>query len=143
MAARQVINMGLFISDAETAAATCQDYDLVIDCIDHEYTAPNKVVIVPTGKTNHSWTIADLNKIIAAALPVMRAGGKVLIHCRRGVSRSAVGAAAILLGCGRSQSVKMALIKTGGDTDPNPQSVKGLTDWLKLRESKAQPSLFV
>jgi hypothetical protein len=143
MAARQIAKMNLWVSDCDTAAQTCGDYDLVIDCIDHSYNCDHKIVITPSGKTNHSWTIADLNKIITAALPVMKDGGKVLIHCRRGVSRSAVGAAAILLGSGRSQSVKMALLKSCVDGEPNSQSVKGLSDWLKLRESKAQPSLFV
>jgi hypothetical protein len=48
---------------------------------------------------------------VGAALPVIEAGGKVLVHCRWGVHRSVAMACCILIGKGYSSSEAVALVK--------------------------------
>ena len=48
---------------------------------------------------------------VNAALPVIEAGGKVLVHCRWGIHRSVAMACCVLIGKGFTTSEAVALIK--------------------------------
>ena len=48
---------------------------------------------------------------VRAALPVIEAGGKVLVHCRWGIHRSVAMACCILIGKGYSSNEAIALVK--------------------------------
>ena len=48
---------------------------------------------------------------VRAALPVIKTGGRVLIHCQRGRHRSAAMAAAILIAMGQSAREAMQLLR--------------------------------
>jgi hypothetical protein len=54
--------------------------------------------------------IRTLEKGVCAALPVIQAGGSVLVHCRAGVHRSVAMAAGVLIGRGYSGDDAMQLI---------------------------------
>ena len=48
---------------------------------------------------------------VGAALPVIEAGNKVLVHCRWGIHRSVAMACCILIGKGYSSNEAVALVK--------------------------------
>ena len=55
--------------------------------------------------------IKTLEKGVRAALPVIKGGGSVLVHCKAGVHRSVAQAACILIGKGYSTDESMNIIK--------------------------------
>lgn len=57
--------------------------------------------------------IGALQKGVKAALPVIRRGGAVLVHCRKGRHRSVAMATAILIGMGYSSKEAMESISEG------------------------------
>lgn len=93
------------------ARARSNDFDLVVDCLGATTASCGcpVVVVTPTGRTGHTWSAIDLGLIISEVVPVIEEGGTVLVHCRRGVSRSATAAAAVLLALGVVDDVDDAL----------------------------------
>jgi hypothetical protein len=125
---------GLWVSDLESARTLGEDFALVVDCTGWAR---------PTGSTGHTWTPEDLDGIVSRVAPLLESGEPVLIHCRRGVSRSACAAAAVLLATGASDSVKGALARTAYEAKkPSSQSVGGLRKWWKARVDARQVGLF-
>lgn len=125
---------GLWVSDQDSAHALGGDFALVVDCTGWAR---------PTGSTGHAWTPEDLDAIVARVAPLLKAGKPVLIHCRRGVSRSACAAAAVLLADGGAATVRGALAKTTFESKaPSSQSVGGLRKWWKARVAARQVGLF-
>jgi protein-tyrosine phosphatase len=55
--------------------------------------------------------IKTLNKGVQAALPVIKEGGSVLVHCKSGIHRSVAQAACVLIGMGYNADDAMELIK--------------------------------
>lgn len=135
------VSPGLWVSDIDSAGILGDDFALVIDCTGKAPPARNKVHARPTGSTGHSWTVEDLDGIVRL-VEAHRAAGPVLIHCRRGVSRSVCAAAAVLLATGVCSTVDGALIRTKfrGET-PATQSVAGLRRWWRAREERRQMTL--
>lgn len=130
----------LWLSDAESAGIVRPVVALVVDCTGDAPEGANVIHVTPSGRTNHSWSNADLDRIVAAVAKVHQINnpdstGKVLIHCRRGVSRSVTAAAAYLLHVGRASSVEDALAKTSlPGYAPASQSVAGLKRWWQERQ---------
>lgn len=138
----------LWVSDIESAEILGEDFDIVVDCTGkgptHGMGGVRTVKIVPTGKTNHRWTYKDLENLSKGTVGNLRHGKKILIHCRRGISRSATGAAAVLLRMGKARNVAHALklVQFGGSR-PNSHSVAGLKEWWDEYQSKRQVKLLV
>ena len=108
----------LWVSSLEEAQEWAGAVDYVINCLDAYH---------PTGKTNHAWTVADLDRIVEHAL---QTAGDVLVNCRSGKSRSPCAAAAILLAKGEAKTPQEAMKKTGVEgRRMNAHSVKGLKEW--------------
>jgi protein-tyrosine phosphatase len=55
--------------------------------------------------------IPTLQRGVEAALPVIREGYRVLVHCRAGVHRSVAMACCVLIGMGQSADDAMQLVK--------------------------------
>ncbi len=53
----------------------------------------------------------QLRRGVDAALPVVRQGGKVLVHCKAGVHRSVAMACCVLIGLGCTAGEAMRLVK--------------------------------
>jgi hypothetical protein len=113
-------------------------YDLIVDCLG----APNEPndgcrveVVTPNGRTGHTWEPGDLEAVVSVAAPVLGNGGRVLIHCRRGVSRSATAAAAVILHLGIAADVEDAvnMVRRQGSRPAN-SSVGSLSRWWSSRE---------
>lgn len=129
----------LWVSDLESAAEVGGDFTVVLDCTG-KTTGRNVLESRPTGSTNHTWTVEDLDTLTDRAGRILEGQGTVLIHCRRGVSRSACAAAAVLLAQGKASSVKDALARTAiPGSPPASQSVSGLQKWWAAQN---QMSLF-
>jgi|TARA_R110000824_G_scaffold156625_3_gene329791 protein-tyrosine phosphatase len=116
------VGTNLWVSSLEEALEWASVVDCVIDCLDEHR---------PTGKTNHAWTPADLDRVVEAAL---KTKGDVLVHCQSGKSRSPCAAAAILLARGEAQTPQEAMKKTGVEgRRMNSHSIKGLKEWWEQR----------
>lgn len=125
---------GLWVSDQDSAHALRGDFALVVDCTGWAR---------PTGSTGHAWTPEDLDAIVGRVAPFREAGKPVLVHCRRGVSRSACAAAAVILATGEADTVNGALARTTFESKkPSSQSVGGLRKWWKARVAARQVGLF-
>jgi rhodanese-related sulfurtransferase len=136
---------GLWVGDEESAAVIGDDYSLVIDCTGRGPTLGNGRTLPcrPTGNSNHAWSVSDLSTIVGVAGLRIEAGGTVLIHCRRGVSRSATAAAAVLLWLGEAETVNAAIGKAQVEGQrPSSHSVGGLKKWWADWSAKQQPTLF-
>ena len=139
---RKVTN-NLSVADLESANAVGSNYALVVDCTGKAAKTPNRVHLRPTGTTSHSWTVADLDAITEKAVPLLKEGKLVLVHCRRGISRSTCAAAAILLALGEARNVDHALSFTKyPDSTPNAESVTGLRRWWRAVQERKQTTLF-
>jgi len=139
------VRPNLWVSDQESAAVLGDDYDLVIDCTGRGPTRGNghTVSLLPSGRTNHSWAPDQLNTIVFLATVRLERGESILIHCRRGVSRSACAAAAVLLWLEEAKDAKDALSKVAfGDQRMSGHSTASLKRWWKAEEEAAQPALF-
>ena len=138
----------LWVSDIESAAVVGEDFDIVIDCTGKGPTHGNpKVRTVsrrPSGSGSHAWTVEDLDWITKGTGYHLKAGHKVLIHCRRGVSRSATAAAAVLLKMGLAKNPKDAIRRTSfqGST-PATACVGGLNKWWKELQASRQTKLLL
>ena len=133
---RKVAN-NLWVSDVESAIEKANSFAVIIDCLGDTSYGGTKAKILhvrPTGSTGHAWTIEDLNKITRVMSKVWPAN-RVLIHCRRGASRSPVAAAAALLAAGMAHDPEAALAKTAAPgLRPATQSVSGLLAWWADRQ---------
>jgi protein-tyrosine phosphatase len=73
---------------------------------------PVQLLWLPTiDKPFFPMPIKTLNKGVQAALPVIRSGGSVLVHCKAGVHRSVAQAACVLIGMGYNADDAMQLIQ--------------------------------
>jgi hypothetical protein len=64
--------------------------------------------------------ICVLRRGVEAALPVVRRGEKVLVHCKAGVHRSVAMACCVLIGAGYTAETAMRLVKERrAAADPN------------------------
>lgn len=134
------VSPNIWVSDMESASIVGADFTLVIDCTGKGQHRDNVVHLRPTGSTSHAWTVTDLDAVAQHALA---AQGPVLVHCRRGVSRSPCAAAAAILALGRAKTVDQALAMTKyQDATPASQSVAGLRKWWKERQPRPQLALF-
>ena len=129
----------LWVSDFESAMTVGDEFALVVDCTGtSDY--GNRIPARPTGKTGHTWTVADLERITIKVAARLSAGKTVLVHCRQGRSRSVCAAAAVLLEMGQVETVEEALAQTMlPGSSPASQSVSGLRKWWSARQ---QPTLF-
>jgi len=135
----------LWVSDRASAAVVGEDYDLVIDCTGNGPTKGNgkTASLLPEGKTNHAWTKRQLMKIAGGVSKHLDDGDVVLIHCSRGVSRSACAAAAVLMYRGEASSVESALAKTAWDgRKPASVTVGSLKRWWRAVLERRQGKLF-
>ena len=131
----------LWVSDQESARTIGDDFGCVIDCTGKHWQYPNTVNARPTGATNHTWTVDDLDRIVFIVTRMLE-HGPVLIHCRRGVSRSACAAAAVLLALGEAEGVATAIAKTRfEDQKISVNSMAGLKRWWAARQADLQPRL--
>jgi len=129
------VSVGLWVSDTQSAEDFSHPYVLLMDCSGKGVKSPRRVSCLPTGSTSHSWTVSDLNKIVAR---VKAHKGPVVFHCHRGVSRSTCAAAAVLLDRGEALTVEEALAKTSHKVHtPATQSVSGLQKWWAARQQTA------
>lgn len=130
------ISPGLWISSAKEAGILSDSADLVVDCRtrDRGDLPANAVQMCPSGKTNHSWEIKDLDAIVALVEPFLQENKTVLIHCQRGRSRSVTAAVAVLVAAGRAKGyedgVKMA---RHPEFFPKQVCLGGLRNWLQSR----------
>jgi protein-tyrosine phosphatase len=135
----------LWVSDRASAAVVGEDYDLVIDCTGNGPTKGNgrTASLCPEGRTNHDWTPRQLMKIAGGVSKHLADGETVLIHCQRGVSRSSVAAAAVLLRMGVASTVQEALVKTRWDgRQPASVTVGSLKRWWKVYQGQRQGKMF-
>ena len=69
--------------------------------------------------------MGTLRRGVAAALPVIQGGGKVLCHCKAGVHRSVAMASCVLIGMGLSAEEAMATVKAGRSlADPDAAHIR-------------------
>jgi len=133
----------LWVADQKSAAILGSDFDLTVNCTGELPVARGSYMHLdqsPTGKTNHSWTASDLNRIVATVSEVIADGGTVLVFCKRGVSRSATAAAAVLLAAGVVSSIQEAIDLVRAPTrKPANQCIGGLRKWF---DDRKQLSLF-
>jgi hypothetical protein len=74
--------------------------------------APVRLLWLPTFDSPlFPMPMSALERGVQAALPVIEAGGKVLVHCRAGIHRSVAMACCILIAQGMSAEAAMALCK--------------------------------
>lgn len=135
---------GLWVSDIESAAVVGADFDLVVDCTGEGPTKGNgkTASLRPRGKTNHDWTEEQLTRIAKGVAKRIRKGETVLIHCRRGVSRSTVAAAAVLMRLGQAQTTREAVAKARWDGhNPASMSMGSLNRWWKAHLAERQQRL--
>lgn len=141
---REVIP-GLWVSDIESARIMGADFDLVIDCTGRGPTRGNgsTVSVTPKGKSNHDWTEKQLTKLAEGIAKWIRKDKTVLIHCQRGVSRSSVVAAAVLLWMGLEITTARAIRRTRwSGRQPANQTVGSLKRWWAARGLQRQQQLF-
>ncbi len=86
--------------DQREEAASLHGAALVIDCIGEGPLAGFRTVTCRPSVGTHGWTVEDLDRVVALGLPVLRAGGNVVVHCESGRSRSVAAAAALLVAAG-------------------------------------------
>ena len=140
---RQVAT-NLWVSDRDTAIENANDVAVIVDCLgDTCYggTTAKILHIRPTGSTKHRWTVEDLDKI-TSIIGKLWPAHRVLVHCKRGVSRSACAAAAILLAAGLVETIEgaMAVVEVPGE-EVSGHSMKGLREWWAARKAAAQHAL--
>jgi len=135
----------LWVSDIQSARTMGDDFDLVVDCTGYGPTAGNgrTLSITPKGRTNHTWAVGDLDLIATVVGLKLEAGKSVLIHCRRGVSRSATAAAAVLLYIGRAKSRKEAWEMASSDHKASRFSTKSLREWWEIEAERQNQLGFV
>lgn len=135
---------GLWVSDIDSAAMLGDSVDLVIDCTGRGpcMGQRNCLDMRPEGNTAHIWDMEQLDTIASIATLKMDCGKTVMIHCRRGVSRSAAAAAAVLLWQGKAGSVDRALqmVAVGGKR-MSSQTKSSLRRWWDYRAAKQQTRL--
>ena len=84
-----------------------------------------------------------LHRGVQAALPVIRDGGNILVHCRYGVHRSVAMACCVLIGKGYSADDAMQMVKNGRKAaDPYRWYIRSRIenfelDWLKTKKMPA------
>lgn len=131
------VGTNLWVSDYASAQVIGEDFDLTVQCITDVLTfarGTKHLEVTPSGKTNHSWTEADLNRIVFHAIDTLGRQGSVLIYCNRGRSRSACAAAAVLLASGEASDVQEALKKVSHNgSRPATTSIGGLNRWWRDR----------
>lgn len=96
------------------AAAAQIGAALIIDCVGAEPhpSIPTLTCLPSAGR--RAWSPHDLDRIVAAAAPVLRSGQAVVVHCEHGRSRSVTAAAAILVGLGdHSPTPALAVCRRG------------------------------
>lgn len=88
---------------------------------------------------------SDLTKVFDKALPIITerliAGGRVLVHCEKGISRSAAVMMAFLIQEGHATSVDEALAKLRESrpcVEPNIGFVTQLEDWAKHLDERTR-----
>ena len=135
---RRVAN-NLWVSDVESAVKHANEVAIIVDCLGDTTYGGTKAKILhlkPSGRGSHSWTVADLDRltsVVGKYWPAYR----VMIHCRRGVSRSPVAAAALLLATGAAVTPQQALRLTASSLGaPSTQSVSGLLAWDEQRRQR-------
>jgi len=138
----------LWVSDRDSAVRNANNVAVIIDCLGNTtYNGtPAKILRAqPTGRTRHRWTVADLDKVAGIITQVWEKhpGCRVLVHCKRGVSRSACAAAAILLAAGLVQSLEEAMEAVGVPGEQvSRHSLKGLQEWWAARQPQALSSTY-
>lgn len=135
---REVSN-NLWVGDADSAAIVGDDFSLVIDCTGVGPTRGNgRTLSYPAN--GHKWQAANLTQIANLAGMRLENGGTVLIHCNRGVSRSACAAAAVLLWIERAKTADEAIeMVKWSERRPASVTVGSLKDWWT---DQKQESLF-
>lgn len=131
---------GLFVSGLADGLRFGHTVHLVVDCCGKGGDRPNAVFARPSAG-DHRWSHGDLERIVGAVVPRLRAGHRVLIHCRSGRSRSTTAAAAVLLAMGESSDLDDAVRRSArneGADAPDRRSIVSLRAWWEGR----QPSLF-
>jgi dual specificity MAP kinase phosphatase len=74
--------------------------------------APVRMLWLPTIDTPMTpMPISVLQRGVEAALPVIRDGYRVLVHCRAGVHRSVAMACCVLIGMGQTAEAAMQLVE--------------------------------
>jgi len=124
------------VSSGEEAANSLDQFGLIIDCAGVVPDHPKKVVIKPTGKTNHTWSVENLDRIVSLIDKKWREGDDVLVCCARGVSRSVTAAAAYLLFVGEATTIQSAIDTCRNPTrKPSSHSIRGLKLWWHERHT--------
>ena len=102
-----------------------------------------RMVWLPTSSTSPLAPIplCVFRRGVKAALPVIEAGGKVLVHCRAGMHRSVAMACCLLISSGYAADEAMQLVKTKREAaDPDAIYIqrrirKFESYWQKKEES--------
>jgi hypothetical protein len=131
----------LWVSDALSAEVLGPDFDLVVDCTGRgpHKNAPWCLSQRPSGSTSHTWDADQLDFLVGEVARSLEAGGSVLIHCNRGVSRSTCLAAAVLLERGMSRDVYRALLQTKfPGSRINTQTQGSLKRWWDAKKISGQ-----
>jgi hypothetical protein len=111
--------------------------ELVVACIDDARPHPHVTTFVRAPALGRrQWSVDDLDAITRCAMPVLRAGRPVAVHCRNGVSRSVTAAAAILVRLG-SHSPADALAACRGHRPPSPTAVGSYWRWARAQGERS------
>ena len=119
--------------DRREEAASVHGAALVIDCIGEGSLAGYRTETCRPSVGTHGWTVEDLDRIVALALPILQAGGNVVVHCESGWSQSVAAAAALLVAAG-SHGPTAAYAAAGGPSRPFRPSVRLPLKWREARE---------
>ena len=101
---------------------------LVLSLIAHE-PLPSVRTLVVTPALHRQWSPEEFDQCVDAALPVLRAGESVLVHCENGVARSVPVAAALLFAVG-SHTASSAIAASSRHRAPSPTVVGRYWSWV-------------
>ena len=140
---RQVAT-NLWVSDRDHAIQNADNVAVIVDCLGDTHYGGTRAKILrarPTGSTKHRWTVEDLDKITRIVGTIWPAH-PVMIHCKRGVSRSACAAAAVLLAAGLVETIEgaMAVVEGPGE-EGSRHSMRGVKEGGAARQAAAQQAL--
>jgi protein-tyrosine phosphatase len=136
----RMVSPGIWVGPT-ASIRTPHNFDLVIDCAGLLVDAPFPVeVATPSGKTAHTWTNRDLDRLVQVASPTLEAKGSVLLCCLHGRSRSATAASAILLAQGVAHDLDDAvtMVRLPGRR-PAKSSKESLKRWWLARNLQVLP----
>lgn len=130
---------GLFVSGLKDSFRIGPEMDLVIDCCGRGGDRPNGIIARPSAG-DHQWSVQDLDRIVGVAVPHLRAGHRVLVHCRSGRSRSTTAAAAVILAMDEADDLEGAVLRSSrpsmdGPCAPDRRCMTSLRAWHIGRQS--------